>query len=174
MLNSCEKSSINQKVRSRSTIFKFSRVLIYLVLILTLTLSVYSQSEMSLSAVKCNRTDNIQEFCKNIVEPVCGYYDTNQVKCKTASCATTFNNSCFACKDKTILYYAKGKCSSIVVDPIPPIPAQTKPKPEEDLPLKMINILSTVFYPKILSKYYQNIIKILSKYYQNNFKLLST
>lgn len=50
------------------------------------------------------------EFCAEIYEPVCGWFDSKKIQCIKYPCAQTFSNSCFACGNKDVLYYTEGEC----------------------------------------------------------------
>jgi len=50
------------------------------------------------------------EFCTEEYNPVCGFYNPEQIQCIKYPCAQTYSNGCFACLDKNIQYYTKGSC----------------------------------------------------------------
>ncbi len=60
--------------------------------------------------VYCQPDERNVGACIEIYQPVCGYFDPEEIVCVTAPCAVTFSNSCFACDDPTILYYTQGEC----------------------------------------------------------------
>lgn len=52
------------------------------------------------------------EFCIELYQPVCGFFDPKKIQCIKYPCAQTFSNSCFACSNEDILYYTDGECSA--------------------------------------------------------------
>ncbi len=50
------------------------------------------------------------EFCIELYQPVCGYFDPKKIQCIKYPCAQTFSNSCFACSNENVLYYTDGEC----------------------------------------------------------------
>ncbi|HEB47290.1 MAG TPA: hypothetical protein ENI22_02365 [Candidatus Pacearchaeota archaeon] len=60
--------------------------------------------------VNCTDESRNADACIEIYQPVCGWFDSGKVVCVKYPCAVTFSNSCFACMDKTILYYTEGEC----------------------------------------------------------------
>jgi hypothetical protein len=58
----------------------------------------------------CTPDQRNVDACIEIYQPVCGWFDSEQIVCVKFPCAVTFSNSCFACMDETILYYTEGEC----------------------------------------------------------------
>ena len=52
----------------------------------------------------------LAENCKEIYQPVCGWYNTNNIRCLSYPCAKTFSNDCFACLNENVLYFTQGVC----------------------------------------------------------------
>ena len=50
------------------------------------------------------------DVCYEIYQPVCGWFDTNKVRCVKYPCADTFSNDCFACSNENVLFYTQGEC----------------------------------------------------------------
>lgn len=48
--------------------------------------------------------------CIEIYQPVCGWFDTERIRCNSYPCAKTFSNACFACSNKNVFYYTEGEC----------------------------------------------------------------
>lgn len=74
---------------------------------------------------KCSPESRIGNVCFLLFKPVCGI--TSKCKHNISECQT-YSNSCFACHDKTVLYYKDGPCIPIsqseknpdgsIIDPI--------------------------------------------------------
>jgi len=60
----------------------------------------------------CDDESRNTDFCIEIYQPVCGWFDLEKTQCITFPCATTVSNSCFACQNKDILYWTEGECQS--------------------------------------------------------------
>ncbi len=58
----------------------------------------------------CSLESRNTEACIEIYDPVCGWSDPEKIQCFTYPCASTFSNSCFACKDETVLFWTQGEC----------------------------------------------------------------
>ena len=58
----------------------------------------------------CTATDRLAEACIQIYQPVCGWFDPDQIQCIKYPCAQTYSNRCEACKDTKVLYYTEGEC----------------------------------------------------------------
>jgi hypothetical protein len=58
----------------------------------------------------CTDEDRRADACIEIYQPVCGWYDVQEVQCVTWPCANTFSNSCFACLDEQVGYWTPGEC----------------------------------------------------------------
>lgn len=56
----------------------------------------------------CSSESKIIQMCTLQYEPVCG--KINNFYCVLGFCKKTFTNSCFACKDKNVNYWANGEC----------------------------------------------------------------
>ena len=60
--------------------------------------------------VKCLPDQRSAEVCSNLHDPVCGWFDPNQIQCVKYPCAQTFGNFCDACVDSKVLYWTQGEC----------------------------------------------------------------
>ena len=58
----------------------------------------------------CKASDRKAEVCIEIYGPVCGWFDSSQIKCIKFPCAQEFSNSCFACANENVLYWTQGGC----------------------------------------------------------------
>ena len=63
-----------------------------------------------LSEHYCTPEQKKAEICIQIYQPVCGWFDSNQIQCTRYPCSQTFSNSCFACSDEKVLYWTEGEC----------------------------------------------------------------
>jgi len=61
-------------------------------------------------AVFCKDDQRDVDACIEIYQPVCGWFDSEQIQCIRYPCASTFPNSCFACQDSKVEYYTQGEC----------------------------------------------------------------
>jgi hypothetical protein len=50
------------------------------------------------------------DFCTEIYQPACGWFDPEKIQCIKYPCAQTFSNGCYACKDDRVLYWTDGEC----------------------------------------------------------------
>ena len=50
------------------------------------------------------------EFCTEIYQPVCGWFDPDKIQCIKYPCAQTFSNSCYACRSERVEYWTEGEC----------------------------------------------------------------
>jgi|ETNmetMinimDraft_2_1059921.scaffolds.fasta_scaffold02863_2 hypothetical protein len=48
--------------------------------------------------------------CNRRLDPVCGWSDPAKIQCVRWPCATTYGNSCEACRDEMVLYYTEDEC----------------------------------------------------------------
>lgn len=60
--------------------------------------------------VFCPEDSRNAEFCIQVYEPVCGYFNPGWIECVREPCAETYSNSCEACKNSDVLYYVDGEC----------------------------------------------------------------
>jgi len=58
----------------------------------------------------CPEESRNVEACIEIYQPVCGWFNPEEIVCVKYPCAVTFSNSCFACQSEDILYYTNGEC----------------------------------------------------------------
>jgi len=58
----------------------------------------------------CLEKSRNADACIAVYEPVCGNMDGEKIQCIRAPCANTYSNSCLACSDENVLYYASGEC----------------------------------------------------------------
>jgi hypothetical protein len=71
-----------------------------------------SASRPASSDTYCSSIDLNQISCAGGPNPVCGYFDPQQVQCKKAPCARTYDNICKACRDDKVLFYTEGPCEN--------------------------------------------------------------
>lgn len=57
-----------------------------------------------------NDSRNIYSMCITLYDPVCGWSNPDKIQCIKFPCASTYPNSCNACKNSEVLYWTKGKC----------------------------------------------------------------
>jgi len=62
--------------------------------------------------VYCEDEERGVGACIEIYQPVCGWNDPEKIQCITYPCASTYSNSCFACRNEGVLYYTEGECPS--------------------------------------------------------------
>ncbi|MBS3050961.1 MAG: DUF333 domain-containing protein [Candidatus Aenigmarchaeota archaeon] len=62
-------------------------------------------------AVYCTEESRNADVCIRLYQPVCGWFGL-EVQCVRYPCASTFSNSCEACKSPTVDYYTPGECPS--------------------------------------------------------------
>lgn len=60
----------------------------------------------------CSNESRNADFCITLYDPVCGWLNSEEIKCIKFPCADTYSNSCNACKNPDILYFTKGNCPS--------------------------------------------------------------
>jgi len=60
--------------------------------------------------VYCTEEQKQADACIEIYQPVCGYSDSDKIKCLVYPCASTYSNSCFACIAEDVLYWVDGIC----------------------------------------------------------------
>lgn len=48
--------------------------------------------------------------CITLYNPVCGWNDPEKIQCIKFPCASTYSNSCEACKNPDVLYYTNEEC----------------------------------------------------------------
>lgn len=58
----------------------------------------------------CTPEQKAADFCAEIYEPVCGWFDSAKIQCVRYPCADAYSNSCFACMDEKVLYWTVGEC----------------------------------------------------------------
>jgi len=58
----------------------------------------------------CSNESRTADFCIEIYQPVCGWFNPEKIQCIKFHCANTYSNSCFACMDENVLYYTEGVC----------------------------------------------------------------
>lgn len=69
-----------------------------------------SSKEANAEQNYCTPEQKKAEFCIEIYQPVCGWFDPEIIECIRYPCAQTFSNSCFACADEKVLYWTEGEC----------------------------------------------------------------
>lgn len=50
------------------------------------------------------------EECLDLYNPVCGYFNPEEVQCTKEPCAITYSSSCSACSNELVVYYIPGNC----------------------------------------------------------------
>ena len=50
------------------------------------------------------------DACITLYDPVCGWNDPDEIQCIKFPCASTYSNSCNACKNSDVLYWTSGVC----------------------------------------------------------------
>jgi len=58
----------------------------------------------------CTAEQRKAQYCIELYDPVCGWFDAEKVLCVKYPCADTYSNSCFACADENVLYWTAGEC----------------------------------------------------------------
>jgi len=58
----------------------------------------------------CSNDSRNVDACITLYDPVCGWSDPDKIKCIKFPCASTYSNSCNACKNPDVLYFKKGEC----------------------------------------------------------------
>lgn len=58
----------------------------------------------------CSPEQRQADFCVQLYQPVCAWFDPAKVQCVKYPCATTQSNSCFACQNPDVLYWTEGEC----------------------------------------------------------------
>jgi|TARA_Y100000310_G_C20640076_1_gene793405 hypothetical protein len=58
----------------------------------------------------CSDASRDVDACIALYEPVCGWDDPDKIKCFKFPCASTYSNSCNACKNPNVLYWTSGDC----------------------------------------------------------------
>lgn len=58
----------------------------------------------------CTDEQRNADVCIEVYQPVCGWYDPDNVQCVTYPCAATYSNNCFACMDENVKYWTDGQC----------------------------------------------------------------
>ncbi len=71
----------------------------------------YEKSDKSVQNY-CPPESRMVEVCLDRQQHVCGFFDPARVQCVTSPCASTYTNNCYACQEKDVLYWVKGKCIS--------------------------------------------------------------
>lgn len=66
--------------------------------------------EISQQTIYCTPEMRNVEACTAIYQPVCGWFDPDEVQCIRYPCATTYSNACDACGNDDVLYYTVGEC----------------------------------------------------------------
>lgn len=91
---------------------KITVLVIIVFIILIAALFIYSQQTKSIEKGKtyCTPESRKGEFCPTNYDPVCGWFDAQKVQCISYPCAETYSNSCFACLDAKVEYWAKNAC----------------------------------------------------------------
>lgn len=59
----------------------------------------------------CSDESRNADLCITLYNPVCGWDDPEKIQCKKFPCASTYSNSCNACKNSDVLYWTSGECS---------------------------------------------------------------
>jgi len=58
----------------------------------------------------CSESSRSTEVCTEIYAPVCGWFDSDKIRCVKYPCARTYSSSCHACADEKVGYYTYGEC----------------------------------------------------------------
>ena len=58
----------------------------------------------------CSPESRDNDFCIEWYQPVCGWFDPEQIQCIRYPCANTYSNSCHACRDDKVKYWSSGEC----------------------------------------------------------------
>ena len=69
-----------------------------------------TSNQTKLKATDCAPEQRKSDFCAEIYEPVCGWFDPEKIQCVRYPCARTFSNSCFACMDEMVMSWTEGEC----------------------------------------------------------------
>jgi len=60
--------------------------------------------------IECSPESKKADYCIEVYEPVCGWFTKKPSECQNLYCKESYANHCFACKDKRVFGYTKGKC----------------------------------------------------------------
>src|SRR3989338_2366898 len=66
--------------------------------------------EADLQKNDCTKEQRSAEACIALYQPVCGWYDPEEIQFFRYPCANTFSNSCEACRNKNVVYWTDGEC----------------------------------------------------------------
>ena len=66
--------------------------------------------KIELKANSCTTEQRKADACIALYQPVCGWFDPEEIQCFKYPCATTFSNSCEACRNKNVVYWTDGEC----------------------------------------------------------------
>jgi len=58
----------------------------------------------------CSSESRNADACITLYDPVCGWNDPDKIQCIKFPCASTYSNSCNACKNSDVLYWTKDIC----------------------------------------------------------------
>lgn len=50
------------------------------------------------------------DACIALYQPVCGWFDPEEIQCFRYPCAQNYGNSCEACHNKNVVYWTDGEC----------------------------------------------------------------
>ena len=79
------------------------------------TINMYCNQEFEVIGEEkqfCSDDSRNADACITLYDPVCGWSDPDKIKCIKFPCASTYSNSCNACKNLDVLYFTKGECPS--------------------------------------------------------------
>lgn len=95
---------IKQNYKAQITIFIIIAILVISIIAIIFTIpQKFKKAEESPKKIYCSQEQRNADVCIALYEPVCGFSKDNlQIK--------TYSNSCFACIDKNVKYYAGGEC----------------------------------------------------------------
>lgn len=60
--------------------------------------------------VFCSNESRNVDACITLYDPVCGWNNPDKIKCIKFPCASTYSNSCNACKNSDVYYWTSGIC----------------------------------------------------------------
>ena len=68
-----------------------------------------SNPNSDLERVYCDESSRNADFCIASYDPVCGWFKSG-IQCIKYPCASTYGNSCEACRNADVDYYTQGQC----------------------------------------------------------------
>lgn len=58
----------------------------------------------------CSDESRNADVCITLYDPVCGWNNPEEIQCIKFPCASTYSNSCNACKNSDVFYWTSGLC----------------------------------------------------------------